>query len=772
MVRVITHTRARPGLPGDQGVPGTRGPRGFAGEAGYSVPEPDRTLSVVGDLHEGYTARAGNPARLDATFADLATLDGLAAHRLYVGDLVDAPGSGASGSTPGANDTAVLARITALNPDRATWDAAVGNHDLSGRTADNWATIYGYADQNWTRDLGWGRIVCIGADNITDHPTQHQTMSAATVAWLDAELASDPRDTIVVSHGPLANTTTAGWNSTNPTYYTHPNADILAVLDRHHHARAWLCGHTHSASDTFDVVTRHWTGSRWIAHINAGSPAYTDLGVASEDDPVRSMYVTVLDDRIEVRVRNHDDQAWEAIRSVYARELPRVTALPDTGNPTAFVFGLDGSLIGETMHGPLALATTGGPAFVAVLGRQGLAMTENAHRLFLDPRDHLSASQGALVVQARVGAPVTSNQYLAYHINGTASRLYLSRPNSPGSPAVHQDLSATIGGANTVGSEDKIADGDVVTAGINWGNGRMELYLNGAYAGGGTYDDMLAFANILYLGSGAGNGSQIEGEMLGVAGFLRPLTPAEHGRFARTVTAWTMDTVTSHPPIIPAANPTLFALPLNGTLDGETATGTITATAAITPTWATEDGQQGVEVLDGSGQHLHIDVSALLSPGQGCLVVRGAFSEIAGNTTSQYLIGHKTTPGDRIYLLRGANPAAPSTYKRLLPTLGDAALIGVISRVIEDDEIVTVGIDWDGTTGRMFLNGSLVGSAAYTGLTAIDPVLAFGSSNAGSIPCNNTVYAAAGFNRPLTVYEHARMALAGDDWSLATVAGG
>jgi len=513
-----------------------------------------RTFSVVGDLHTGFTLREGNEERLDTAFADLATLKHLHGHRIYVGDLVETPGDGYSGTTPGEHDTEILARINALDPDRDTWDAVAGNHDLQqGRSADNWAAIYGYDDQNWVRDLGFCRIVAVAADDLASNPGKPQTLSSATLDWLDERLAEDHRDTIVLSHGTIRGTTTTtlytgdfggGYNGEAENMLTYPIDEVYEILDRHPHARLWLCGHAHTSPEAVGSITRQWTGSRYIAYVNASAINTVNHNVDSEDDPIRSLFLTLLDDRIDVRIRNHGTQAWDPIRGQYHVSLPRYT--PPTGdNPTAFVFPLNDTLVGASQDGTPTLGLDATPVFTEVDGEAGLVLPESGYSLaYLNASQYLLPEAGSVVIRCAFATPTSStSQRLLHHptLDGS-NRLQIYRENASGAPVM------VIGGPATysAGAPVQIADDEIVTLAIDWGDGEAILRVNGEIVKRRGYRGLWTFANSsssLRFGD-AGASTGFDGVLFGVAGFHRMLTGQEHMRLVTTPTDdWTFTTV-------------------------------------------------------------------------------------------------------------------------------------------------------------------------------------------------------------------------------------
>jgi hypothetical protein len=506
---------------------------------------PDRTFSVIGDVHVGYTTRTGIDARLDAAFTDLATLNHLHFHRLYVGDLVDRVDS--SGTTPGANDTEFLARAAALDPDRADWTACVGNHDTNGeRTADQWAAVYGYADQNFVTDFGWCRLIVIGLDTVAGGGANPVTLSTATVTWLDQQLAADGRDAIILCHSPLERTVytmrpggaaTGGLSSINPNFMTQPSTDVQAVLDKHSNARAWICGHTHSQYEAVGCFDRHWLGSRHIAHINAGSLAWTDEALTGETDPLRSLFLTVLDDRIDVHIRNHRTQAWETLNGYAAIPVPRSTPAPPEGNPTAFVFPLVDSLAGETINGAASLTMVGSALYTTVNGESGLDLTDQNNRTLINPSSYLLPGKGSVIVRCTI-ADTAATKNVAYQpALGGLSRIFLTVNAS-------ENASASVGSnLSVISTSYPVPVGQIVTLALDWDGKVAQLRVNGKDAGSVGYYDLVAISTAMYFG-GSSSTSGIGGALLGVAAFRRPLTSQEHMRFVNTSSDdWTMNTV-------------------------------------------------------------------------------------------------------------------------------------------------------------------------------------------------------------------------------------
>lgn len=278
----------------------------------WPIPTPNRTIHVIGDIHAGVIAQA----RMDKVVADLSSgFVPTPVVRIQIGDLVE------SGGNP-SHGTAARAFMDGIE-DGADWYTMAGNHDLyvSGSTPNQtsrsfatWFSEYAPhsgATQNYVIDLTFCALLVVNPDNL---PAAWPpcNLSSTTLDWLDAQLAAHAaRICLVFSHCPLANTVLdgGGWNSTVDYFQQHVDADIRAVLSAHGNAKAWVSGHTHSPLDARNVVMTETIGGRSFGHINVS--AIRGLGSGQTIwDPIITPYLTVFDDRIEVRWRNHGNGAW------------------------------------------------------------------------------------------------------------------------------------------------------------------------------------------------------------------------------------------------------------------------------------------------------------------------------------------------------------------------------------------------------------------------------------------------------------------------------
>lgn len=268
--------------------------------------DPARTINVVGDIHVGWTV----PSRLDAAAADLARTNNLAAHRVFIGDLTEV-------SSP-EQDAAANAWMDRTGP-RDSWSIVAGNHDLIGRSLGEWEAAYGKPGI-WTLDFPAFRLIGLSAPDSTGiRQTEPQTFPPETLAYLDAQLGGTTNDCVIVTHGPLMNTVIGSYfDSTMRFFASHPDEEIRAILAARPNARAWISGHTHSPLETTDLVKAEPVGNgHLVTAINVGSIAFqggkpTDPGEPAAQ-PNYSCFITVTDEAIELRVRDHLTGGWSSI---------------------------------------------------------------------------------------------------------------------------------------------------------------------------------------------------------------------------------------------------------------------------------------------------------------------------------------------------------------------------------------------------------------------------------------------------------------------------
>ncbi|HET9729563.1 MAG TPA: metallophosphoesterase [Acidimicrobiia bacterium] len=271
----------------------------------WPVPPVDQTLHCIGDFHaEEILAR-----RYDKIIEDLG-------HRL-VPDVLTHLQVGDQGKARAQDDQVALGFLNRLP---GQWYAVCGNHDIQNdsRTPLEWAAAYGMPAANYSVDLGYAQLIVLAPDSFI-----HQESLAGALPFLDAELKRvSPKPAYIAAHFPLYNTVlgdpTTDWTSLQgrpaAPFFATPDADIRSVIAANSNAKAWICGHTHSRTQTHGFVKAELIGNRVIAFINASSVFYVGHrhGGQSYADPIQTLYITYQTnpERIEVRLRDHGAGVW------------------------------------------------------------------------------------------------------------------------------------------------------------------------------------------------------------------------------------------------------------------------------------------------------------------------------------------------------------------------------------------------------------------------------------------------------------------------------
>lgn len=264
------------------------------------------TLHCIGDVHAGPI-----PAwRLDALASDFARtmLRAPLAH-VQLGD-------GTDGFTAGDYplQATIYQRFKARLPAR-TYEA-IGNHDRQNQTVEQWEARVGH-DADQTVDFPELRLIVLGSDDTVSA----DMLSATTLAFLDAALAGTTKPCLIACHYPLWDTvggdpaleyvsTQAAFYVRGPSGASGSSAEVLAVLAAHPNVKAWIAGHTHSRLTVPGLVMPMLAGRVRFASINTSCIWYCGLDhnsqVGGPLDPVNSLFVTWLGDRIEVTFRSHN----------------------------------------------------------------------------------------------------------------------------------------------------------------------------------------------------------------------------------------------------------------------------------------------------------------------------------------------------------------------------------------------------------------------------------------------------------------------------------
>jgi hypothetical protein len=262
-----------------------------------------RTIHGIGDFHAGFISRARRAAVLD----DVRTLPTPAFH-LQIGDATEH-------GKP--KEDRVAQRWLGQLP--GPYDTILGNHDVlhNDRTAGEWARAYGHRSKNFTIDLPFVSVIAIGPNR--NHPDERAgTLSGATLDFLERQLAGAQRDCWIACHWPLYRTVLGNpdkhFTSEMPSFHAKPDVRIRELLARHPNAKAWLSGHTHSPLSVPGLITHAaLPQGRSILAVNLSALVATGK-TREPSDPLRSLYLTHLPGKIEIRFRDHDAGVWRAVR--------------------------------------------------------------------------------------------------------------------------------------------------------------------------------------------------------------------------------------------------------------------------------------------------------------------------------------------------------------------------------------------------------------------------------------------------------------------------
>lgn len=185
---------------------------------------------------------------------------------------------------------------------------AMGNHDVRARTIHTratWEKTYRRAANRYV-DVGGVRLVTFAVDDFTGLSTPW-VVPDATWTWLDSVVGAASGPVILVDHYPPSELGVGAANSVQPA------AKLDDLVAGHSNIKGMLCGHMHLELTDPAAAGFLTIGGRAIP-VLCDISSMLSLNALSRDQsaqlPSYSAYVSVQEDRWQVRYRNHGAHAW------------------------------------------------------------------------------------------------------------------------------------------------------------------------------------------------------------------------------------------------------------------------------------------------------------------------------------------------------------------------------------------------------------------------------------------------------------------------------
>lgn len=185
---------------------------------------------------------------------------------------------------------------------------AMGNHDVRARqvhTRKEWERVY-QRKANTFVDVDGHRLVTFAVDDFTGHTTPW-VVPEATWTWLNRVVDEAPGKVILVDHYPPQEL------GVKPENALQPQSRLDTLIGDHKKITGMLCGHMHWHIDDPRAAKFVRIGGRPIPVLTDISSMLT-LGGLDRDQSAQvqshSAYVTVHDDRWQIRYRAHGTHAW------------------------------------------------------------------------------------------------------------------------------------------------------------------------------------------------------------------------------------------------------------------------------------------------------------------------------------------------------------------------------------------------------------------------------------------------------------------------------
>lgn len=264
----------------------------------WPIPPSDGLLiHHVSDTHFGY--RSWSYGEGDHMEDDL--LDNLVPRadvQVHTGDVTD---NGAA-----TEDRYALRWLHRLARD-APQLVAMGNHDIRARTVHTraeWERLYRRSANTFV-DVQGVRLVTFAVDDYTGLSTPW-VVPAATWTWLDGVVSAASGPVILVNHYPPAELGVTAEN------YLQPASVLDTFVGDHPAIRGMLCGHMHLGLADPLAAAFQAIGGRQVPVLCDISSMLSDITGRDTSAQIQSTsaYVTVREDRWEVRYRRHGTHAW------------------------------------------------------------------------------------------------------------------------------------------------------------------------------------------------------------------------------------------------------------------------------------------------------------------------------------------------------------------------------------------------------------------------------------------------------------------------------
>lgn len=260
----------------------------------WPLPNPAKSFHLIGDIQTPTSARR----TIVTTDMQSGAIPDVPL-RVTVGDFVN---SGVSGAPDGDYAT-MIDFIESLGS--GEWYSCAGNHDAHDRTPAQAAALMGMPGANFVVDAEYLDAVFVFAwVRCAYAAAQEPGASTPTdVNWIDSTVAGySSRRVFIVGHAPL-------WDPRPQNSVSTENDQLIELCNDYPQVKGWLCGHTHVDMNHEGIVHALDVGSREIAHINGSALVYTGSS-AEWYDPLCTQFVTLEDDRLEVRFRDHGARQW------------------------------------------------------------------------------------------------------------------------------------------------------------------------------------------------------------------------------------------------------------------------------------------------------------------------------------------------------------------------------------------------------------------------------------------------------------------------------